>query len=69
METFIDRLKCEKRELDERITKLTAFLSKDDCCQVVGRESHRLLLLLRLQLDIMNSYSHVLSLRLELLEV
>ena len=66
METFIDRLRCEKRELDERITKLTGFLSKDDCCQVVGRENHRLLLL---QLDIMNSYSHVLSLRLELLEV
>ena len=66
METFIDRLRCEKRELDERITKLTDFLSKDDCCQIAGRESHHLLLLQR---DIMNSYSHVLSLRLELLEV
>ena len=66
METFIDRLRCEKRELDERITKLTDFLSKDNCCQTVGRERHHLLLLQR---DIMNSYSHVLSLRLELLEV
>lgn len=66
METFIDRLRREKRELDERITKLTDFLSKDNCCQIVGRESHHLLLLQR---DIMNSYSHVLSLRLELLEV
>lgn len=65
METFIDRLKCEKRELDERITKLADFLSKDNCCQIVGKEQHRML---SLQLDIMNSYSHVLSLRLELLE-
>lgn len=66
METYVDRLRCEKRELDERIAKLTNFLANDNCRQIVGKESHHLLLL---QLDIMNSYSHVLSLRLELSDV
>lgn len=66
MQTYVDRLKYEKRELDERIAKLTNFLANDNCLQIVGKESHQLLLL---QLDIMNSYSRVLSLRLVLSDV
>ena len=60
MSTFIDRLKTEKQELDEKIEKLTAFINSENFEKVDSIQAP----LLQTQLSIMLAYSTVLDKRL-----
>jgi len=62
--TFIDRIKQEKTDLDDKLTKLNAFLKSDKAIPVVGKAKSMLLQ----QRSIMQSYSDILRDRLEDLE-
>lgn len=62
--TFLDRLKVEKEELLYKVTKLAMFLNSDK----VNDLSDASELLLKQQLEAMNSYLNILIIRLELLE-
>lgn len=64
MSTFIDRLKIERKELDEKIVKLDNFLTSD-LEQPITEEMYKLL---RKQLSVMLNYLAILDLRLEILE-
>lgn len=55
------RILDEKRELDNKIVKLNAFLSDNDRTQRIGYQQ---LELLRRQLDIMLEYSSILNTRI-----
>ena len=59
--TFLDRLKQEQQELQEKKIKLADFLSKPDAKDKVGHVQHMLLVT---QLTIMNSYNTVLEARI-----
>lgn len=63
MNTFLERLKVEKTELDEKIEKLSAF-SNSEKFKDIDSEQQRLL---NIQLKIMESYSQILLERLVLL--
>lgn len=64
MSTFIDRLKIERKELDEKIVKLDNFLTSD-LEQPITEEMYKLL---KRQLTVMLNYLAILDLRLEILE-
>lgn len=59
-ETYL-RILDEKRELDNKIVKLNAFLSNPNCTQ---RIEYQHLELLQRQLDIMLEYSSILNTRI-----
>ena len=61
---FLDRLKVEKDELLEKVTKLAMFLNSDK----VNDLSDANQLLLKHQLVSMNDYLNILIVRVELLE-
>jgi hypothetical protein len=61
---FLDRLKIEKDELLEKVTKLAMFLNTDK----VNDLSDANQLLLKHQLVSMNDYLNILIIRIELLE-
>lgn len=63
MNTFLERLKVEKAELDEKIEKLTAFSNSDKFKDIDSKQQS----LLNIQLKIMESYSQILLERLVLL--
>jgi hypothetical protein len=60
---FLDRLKVEKDELLEKVTKLARFLNSD-----LNDLSEANFLLLKQQLEAMNTYLNILIVRVELLE-
>lgn len=62
--TFLDRLKLEKDELLDKVTKLAIFLNSDK----VNVLSDANELLLKQQLEAMNTYLNILIIRIELLE-
>lgn len=64
MSTFIERLRTEKQELDERLTKLEDFLATDTFTGLANIDK----LLLEKQFSIMTEYSRVLNSRLMRLE-
>ena len=63
MSDFIQRLYEEKNQLEEKVVKLTAFLSSENFQKVEINQR----LLLKSQLYAMNSYLEILSHRLFLL--
>lgn len=63
--TFLDRLKTEKNELLDKVTKLGMFIVSDK----VKELSDANILLLKQQFEIMNAYLNILIIRIELLEV
>jgi hypothetical protein len=62
--TFLDRLKVEKDELLDKVTKLAIFLNSDK----VNALSDANELLLKQQLEAMNTYLNILIIRVELLK-
>ena len=64
MSTFIERLRIEKQELDEKLTKLEDFLSTDTFTGLANVDK----ILLEKQFSIMTEYSRVLNSRLMRLE-
>jgi hypothetical protein len=63
--TFLDRLKTEKDELLDKVSKLSIFLAKEGYNQTVSEANY---LLLGKQLEAMNTYLNILIIRIELLE-
>lgn len=63
MNTFLERLKVEKTELDEKIEKLLAFSNSEKFKEIDSEQQT----LLNIQLKIMESYSQILLERLVLL--
>lgn len=63
MSTFYDRLLAEKQELDERIEKLTSFMNSDKIHSI----DYAQIPLLKIQLQIMISYSDILGKRISFL--
>jgi hypothetical protein len=62
--TFLDRLKTEKDELLDKVTKLSIFLNSDK----IDGLSDANQLLLKHQLVSMNDYLNILIIRIELIE-
>ena len=62
--TFLDRLKVEKEQLLEKVTKLAMFLNSDKVNDLSDANE----LLLKQQLEAMNTYLNILIVRVELLE-
>ena len=62
--TFLDRLKIEKDELLYKVTKLAMFLNSDKVIELSDANE----LLLKQQLESMNTYLNILIIRIELLE-
>jgi hypothetical protein len=62
--TFLDRLKVEKNELLEKVTKLAMFLNSDKVDSLSDANE----LLLKQQFEAMNTYLNILIIRVELLE-
>lgn len=62
--TFLDRLKIEKNELLDKVTKLAMFLNSDKVNDLSDANE----LLLKQQLEAMNTYLNILIIRTELLE-
>jgi hypothetical protein len=62
--TFLDRLKTEKNELLDKVTKLGMFIVSDN----VKELSDANILLLKQQFEIMNAYLNILIIRIELNE-
>jgi hypothetical protein len=62
--TFLDRLKVEKDELLDKVTKLAMFLNSDKVKDLSDANE----LLLKQQLEAMNTYLNILIIRTELLE-
>lgn len=62
--TFLDRLKVEKEELLYKVTKLAMFLNSDKVNDLSDANE----LLLKQQLEAMNTYLNILIIRIELLE-
>ena len=63
--TFLDRLKAEQQELLDKVTKLATFLAKEEFNKTLSDANY---LLLKQQLEIMNSYLNILIIRVELLK-
>lgn len=63
MNTFLERLKVEKIELDEKIEKLLAFSNSEKFKEIDSKQQT----LLNVQLKVMESYSQILLERLVLL--
>ena len=63
--TFLDRLKIEKEELLDKVTKLATFLAKEEMIPTVSEANY---LLLGQQLEAMNTYLNILIVRVELCE-
>jgi hypothetical protein len=63
--TFLDRLKTEKNELLDKVTKLGTFIVSDKVKELSDANT----LLLKQQFEIMNAYLNILIIRVELLEV
>ena len=61
--TFLDRLKIEKDDLLDKVTKLAIFLNSN-----LNDLSEANELLLKQQLEAMNDYLNILIIRIELLE-
>jgi hypothetical protein len=64
MSTFIERLRTEKQELDEKLTKLEDFLATDIFTGLANIDK----LLLEKQFSVMTEYSRILNSRLMRLE-
>lgn len=64
-ETFLDRLKQEHKELDDKVCKLLAFTQTEGFFDIGGANK----LLLKEQLSVMTRYLDILSIRLALLKV
>lgn len=62
--TFLDRLKAEQQELLDKLTKLAIFLNSEKQYSL----SDANVLLLKQQLEAMNTYLNILIIRIELLE-
>jgi hypothetical protein len=62
--TFLDRLKAEKEELLDKVTKLAMFLNSDKTDSL----SDANVLLLKQQYEAMNTYLNILIIRIELIE-
>ena len=62
--TFLDRLKTEKNELLDKVTKLGMFLTSDKSKELSDANT----LLLKQQFEIMNAYLNILIIRIELNE-
>lgn len=63
--TFLDRLKVEKDELLDKVSKLSVFLAKEGYNQKVSEANYYLL---KKQFEAMNTYLNILIIRIELLE-
>jgi hypothetical protein len=63
--TFLDRLKVEKDELRDKVSKLSIFLAKEGYNQTISEANYHLL---GKQLEAMNTYFNILIIRIELLE-
>jgi hypothetical protein len=63
--TFLDRLKTEKEELLDKVTKLATFLAKEELTPTLSEANY---LLLGQQLGAMNTYLNILIIRIELWE-
>jgi hypothetical protein len=63
--TFLDRLKVEKSELLDKVTKLAIFLNSDKVNDLSDANE----LLLKQQLEAMNTYLNILIIRIELLSI
>jgi hypothetical protein len=63
--TFLDRLKTEKEELLDKVTKLATFLAKEELTPTLSEANY---LLLGQQLEAMNTYLNILIIRIELWE-
>jgi hypothetical protein len=61
---FLDRLKVEKDELLDKVIKLAMFLNSDKVKNLSDANN----LLLKQQLEAMNTYLNILIIRVELLE-
>lgn len=64
MSTFKERLQDEKQQLDEKREKLEAFVGSEVFTKIDARQMS----LLNIQLQIMDSYSQVLTERLTILD-
>jgi len=64
MLSVVERIKQEKKDLDEKYEKLTEFLGSEQFTYIPEREKH----LMYSQSMLMSSYSVVLGLRLKLHE-
>ncbi len=63
-ETFLDRLKQEHKELDDKVSKLMAFIGTEAYFGI--GEANKILL--EEQLEAMTKYLNILTVRLELLK-
>lgn len=61
MEAYQERVVAEKKELDERHSKLKAFLETSVFCALPSQERQ----LLREQAEVMRQYSDILTRRIE----
>lgn len=64
-QTFLERLKIEKQELIQKVTKLALFIAKENSNQSISEANF---LLLKQQLVHMNDYLNILIIRIELIE-
>ena len=64
--TFLDRLKVEKEELLDKLTKLATFLAKQEMIEKTLSDAN--LILLNQQVEVMKTYLDILIIRIELLE-
>jgi hypothetical protein len=65
MNTFLERLKAEKSELEEKLTKLTSFIANPENKTVTGEDQW---VLLKYQRMLMKGYSDTLAQRIRLIE-
>ena len=65
VETFIDRLQIERRELSDKLAKLDAFMNSGKFATVVNSLNQRMLM--REQSEIMTEYVEILDKRIEYL--
>lgn len=62
-QTFLDRLKLERSELNEKTEKLTDFVTKIESFSKLSAANQNLLIE---QLNVMNRYLGILDIRIEL---
>jgi hypothetical protein len=62
---FLDRLKVEKDELLDKVTKLATFLAKQEMIKKTLSDAN--LILLNQQVEVMKTYLDILIIRIELL--
>ena len=63
---FLDRIKVEKDELLDKLTKLATFLAKQEMIEKTLSDAN--LILLNQQVEVMKTYLNILIIRIELLE-